>query len=331
MKFSIIIPVYNCEKKMHICIESILGQTFRDWELILVNDGSRDNSLSECNKYANSDSRIKVISQDNKGPASARNNGIQYSKGEYLLFCDADDQLEERALEKIVEQLEKDVDIIFFGYSDAMIEQGKIVVLGQHQLSYRQLESNEELKKEFVKLDATGFTYPVWNKVYRSEFIKECRAEFPEGINVAEDFIFNIQLYTRVNNIIVLDECLYNYIHHKDSITSTFNKNKIENVEFVYLYAMEHLAKWNSEMSNRLHNAYIRDVNVFINNMFNKGVDLTLKEKYKLVKMITEKESVQQCGKEICCLTKRNKIMKALLKYKFVGGILLIGKMARLR
>lgn len=331
MKFSVIIPVYNCEKTLHISVESIMAQTFQDWELILVNDGSSDNSRVMCNEYAVKDSRIQVVNQNNAGPASARNSGMQHAKGEYLFFCDADDYLVEQAFEVLVGRLGRAADIVFFGYSDVMIEHEEFVVINQHQLNYRQIESNEDFKKEFLALDKAAYTYPVWNKVYRTEFVKECGAQFPSGVNIAEDFVFNIQLYTRARYIVVLDYCFYNYIHHKNSITNSFKASKMNNIEYVYLYTIEHLGNWHQEMRNRLHNAYIRDISVFINNMFNEGVDLTFGEKRELVKEIMRKDSVHQCITNICCTSNRNRVVTALLKYRCINLLLLTGKIARLR
>ena len=98
---SIIVPIYNAEKKLRRCVESILSQTFSDFELILVNDGSIDNSLKICEKYALNDKRIKIISQENKGIVSARKKGIENSTGEYIIFVDSDDWIDLKMVDKL--------------------------------------------------------------------------------------------------------------------------------------------------------------------------------------------------------------------------------------
>ena len=99
MQFSIIIPVYNAERYLHQCIESVIAQTFKDWEMILVNDGSKDGSLAICQEYTSKDSRIRVIDKPNGGPSSARNRGLDEAQGEYVYFMDADDWIEKNYLE----------------------------------------------------------------------------------------------------------------------------------------------------------------------------------------------------------------------------------------
>ncbi len=116
MKFSVIVPIYNVEKYLPFCIESVLNQTFTDFELILVNDGSTDNSLSICNHYAEKDSRIVIIDQQNKWLSGARNSGIKVAKGDYFIFIDGDDAIKQDALIKI-NQKANDCDFIGYYYT----------------------------------------------------------------------------------------------------------------------------------------------------------------------------------------------------------------------
>ena len=119
MKFSVFIPTYNCEDALSNSIESILNQTYPDWELILIDDGSTDDSLSICQAYAAKDNRIRVIHQENAGQGAARNNGIGAATGDYIVFCDADDYYEIQALETFADAgRENNPDLIIGGYRD---------------------------------------------------------------------------------------------------------------------------------------------------------------------------------------------------------------------
>ena len=122
MKFSVIVPIYNVEQYLPFCIESVLNQSFKDFELILVNDGSTDNSLSVCKKYADKDSRIVVVDQENKWLSGARNSGIKLAKGDYLIFIDGDDAIKQDALFKINQ---KTNECNFIGYYYTHINENK--------------------------------------------------------------------------------------------------------------------------------------------------------------------------------------------------------------
>ena len=129
-KISIIIPVYNAEKYLKICVDSILNQTFKDFELILIDDGSSDTSKEICEQYIKLDNRVKVIEQSNKGVSVARNNGLENSCGEYIMFCDSDDWIEEECLENLYYKFiqDKNTDIIFSGiYKDFYFNDKKIM------------------------------------------------------------------------------------------------------------------------------------------------------------------------------------------------------------
>lgn len=334
MKFSVIIPVYNCADRLHISVESILQQTYGDFELILVNDGSTDNSLDICNEYASKDGRVKVLNQKNSGPSVARNTGLKYVSGEYVVFCDADDCLEIEALEKIIKEIRNNddkCDIVFYGYYDCVMENGGIVKGNKHIYNHLVFNSNKELKEIYNDLNDINFTYPVWNKAYRLQFVRESKAEFPVGVNIAEDYIFNLKLYTKAERTIVISECLYNYIQHSESITTRFQESKINSAEYVYEYAVEVMKKWNPDMVNCIHNAYLRDISVYINNMFNRDVNLSISKKIELVRSVIRKESVRKCIKDVKCFSFRNKIICMLIKYKMSLLLLVTGKIARMK
>ena len=332
MKFSIIIPMYNCEDKLHISMDSILGQEYEDYELILIDDSSSDNTYEEAKKYQDNNNRIKLLKNESgKGPSDGRNRGLEEAEGDYILFCDADDQLENDTLKKLDKILENKYDIVFFGYWDARFEKNNIIKKNIHMAEQRIIKTNEEFKELYKELDGLSFTYPVWNKAYSRKFINNCKARFPKETSVAEDFIFNLQLYKQAENVYISDECFYNYIQHSKSITSTFNKNKIDGVEYVYKYAVNFMEQWNPEMANIIRNRYINDVSVYVNNMFNKDSTINNKEKYDIVTKIIDKKSIQECIKQTKCSSFRNKLMSVLLRRKCRIFILLTGKLARLR
>lgn len=178
IKFSIIVPVYNVEKFLRESLDSIISQTLKDFEVICVNDGSTDNSLEILKEYANNDSRIKVISQENQGQGVARNNAIDIAQGKYLLFVDPDDFIESNTLEVLYNKFhETDVDIIQFDYviyNDLTKKRKQRII---HKLAQKKYAYN--LKKKgffnwhiFKKGMFRDFGLAIWNRAYRTDFIK---------------------------------------------------------------------------------------------------------------------------------------------------------------
>lgn len=215
-KFSIIIPVYNVEKYLHKCLDSILSQTFGDFEVICVNDGSTDNSLKILKEYAAKDFRFKVISQENQGQGVARNNAIDKSCGEYLLFVDPDDFIETNTLEILYNKfLQTGVDVIQFDYT-ICYENGK---------NKRTMQLKDKLKKDYnyiikdneifnwhdlEKRKHKGVNFFVWNKAYRADFIKKNNIKFAP-VKFGEDQIFTISVYVLTNRILYINKTFYYY------------------------------------------------------------------------------------------------------------------------
>jgi len=235
MKVSIIVPVYNCEKYIKKCIESIKAQTYKNWELILIDDDSKDESGRICDEYAEKNNNIYVYHIENNGPANARNIGLSYAKGTYCMFVDADDYIEKNALEILNNIIqEENQDIIFYCNYNEGYYNGEFIQNNNKVLKF-DIKSNEDMKKNFNLLFDEFYTHPVWNKLYNKNFIDKVGAKFPFGINSAEDFIFNMELYQNVKKAKVIDKILYHYVKHDgESISSTFNKeNSMEQSMFM--------------------------------------------------------------------------------------------------
>lgn len=178
IKFSTIIPVYNVEKFLRESLDSIVAQTFKDFEVICVNDGSSDNSLDILEEYAKNDSRFKIISQENQGQGIARNKAIDIAQGRYLLFVDPDDWIETNALEQIWNKAEAtDANIVQFNYviyNDLTKKRKQRII---HKLAQKKYAYN--LKKKgffnwhiFKKGMFRDFGLAIWNRAYRTDFIK---------------------------------------------------------------------------------------------------------------------------------------------------------------
>lgn len=202
LEFSIIIPVYNAEKTLERCLKSINEQTFSDYEVILIDDGSSDSSLSICEKFENRDSRYHVIHQSNSGPSVARNAGLDVAKGEWVCFVDSDDTVEGDYLQTIFSATqESKVDVVFMGYYK-LYENGE-------KVSFIPNDTYESKTQTLIYLserDMFGYT---WIKCFRREIIKKCR--FDSSLNLFEDEVFTCQVLPRCGSVGVVQKPIYNY------------------------------------------------------------------------------------------------------------------------
>lgn len=222
MTLSIIVPFYNTEQYIIRCIDSILSQTFSDWELILIDDGSTDESYKLCIDYASKDPRIKVLTQSNSGQGAARNNGLKHSKGEFVTFIDSDDVLlDSNSLLFAMNAFSsfEDIDIVQFPFKKYN-EESTIV---QPLLKSKILSSKEEfiLYSDILNMiqptDVVLKTSP-WPKVYRRELFDNVK--FPEGIIYEDTYMF-CEMLPQIRSIVIIDKGLYGNYERMDSTTTS--------------------------------------------------------------------------------------------------------------
>lgn len=231
MKFSIIVPVYKTEDYICQCIDSILNQTFQDFEVILVNDGSPDNCPLICDGYAKKDNRIKVIHKKNGGLVSARISGTEIAQGDYILNVDSDDYISLTLLEKVAKAIdETKVDVVYFGYcrfnrfkkTNFSISLDKNLFLEKDlQELYPHILSDVKSSKVFT----FGIEPPVCFKAIRKNLMKRHQLSVDASISLGEDLAVTLPLMLDAKSMYVIDEPLYYYRTNETSITQGFNKN----------------------------------------------------------------------------------------------------------
>lgn len=229
-EISIIVPVYNVEEYLSRCIDSILNQTFTAFELILVDDGSTDNSGLICDEYKKIDSRIKVIHKENGGLSSARNSGLNIASGEYVAFVDSDDLIDRNMIELMINCANNnDADIVSCSYIEFKNEM-KLFGINNNNNKYKErsfsnLEALENYLLEYNDINRKIDTV-VWNKIYRKKLFKDVC--FPVG-KIYEDGYVTYKLLYKANKVIYLDVPLYFYFKRENSISnSMFSIKHIE-------------------------------------------------------------------------------------------------------
>ena len=216
IKISVIIPIFNAEKYISDCLESIINQTLKDIEIILINDGSNDKTEQIIKEFAKKDKRIIILKQKNKGAGAARNKGIQISKGEYISFIDSDDMFHYKTLEISYENLIKfNSDIVLF-YGKKFKHKKDIII-------------NEKIESFKIKnFTMKKWCCVTWNRVWRASIIKNNNITFGI-IKSGEDNIFNAKIFPFLNNITILDVKLVYHRLHKGSLSS-YIENKTLNL-----------------------------------------------------------------------------------------------------
>lgn len=218
---SVIIPMYNAEKYIYKNINSILNQDFSDFELIVVNDSSTDNSLNIVKSF--DDKRISIYTKINEGTSKARNYGLKYAKGDYILFIDADDYIELNTLSTYVSIIEKEnIDLIINGFYSETVNSNYNDLVFLDSKSYH---NKKDLKEDLVLLYKKHLLYNVWNKLFKTTIIKNNKISFKD-ISFGEDMIFVQDYLKHCNRIYNTDKCLYHYVREiKNSITMSFIPN----------------------------------------------------------------------------------------------------------
>lgn len=211
MKISIVIPVYNCEKLIAQCIKSIQRQTYTNWELIVVDDQSTDDSYKVVQGYAQEDKRIRVIQQKNQGSGSARNNGISLSTGEYLLFCDADDYFLPRAFDILIEAIQVyQTDLVVAGYKEFKYSNNSIEFCGEKIPKMEHLEDKQVVHERYIDLFDKCLIQAPWAKLYKTDIIKNNHVCFA-NYRRCQDTVFNIEYIDCIDSLVVISDRVYAY------------------------------------------------------------------------------------------------------------------------
>ena len=218
-EISVIVPVYKVEKYIHRCVDSILNQTFRDFELILVDDGSPDNCGAVCDEYAAKDSRVKVIHQENGGLSAARNAGLDIAQGKYIMFCDSDDYVAPEWCEQMRLQMRDDV--------EAFVVCNIWRVFNDSEKT-RCTEETENAEVDYFAIYRRGLSAYVWNKIYRADILRRYNLRFDEACSFAEDVGFNVRYCMLCKRCIYIAAPLYYYVDTPNSIMNQYYPNYFE-------------------------------------------------------------------------------------------------------
>lgn len=265
---SIVLPIYNVEKYLNRCLESVVNQTYKNLEIILVDDGSTDGCPAICDDWAKRDERIMVIHKQNAGLGMARNTGIENATGDFICFYDSDDYIEIETIQKCVDVLEKNkAELVCYGLKniDRCGKETGSLVPKVKKLLY----SGEEVLNQFLpeliapdpnKGGCPNFRMSAWSAVYSLKLIKTSSWRFvSEREIIAEDVYSLLGLYNHVNKVVVLPEALYCYCENDSSLSRSYKKDRYQKIKFFYQESLKlaNELNYSEDIKHRISEPYL--------------------------------------------------------------------------
>ncbi len=344
MLITVIIPVYNAEKFLDRAIGSVLNQTYRNIELILVNDGSTDNSERICKEYMFADKRVKLLSQKNSGPAAARNTGINNATGTFAYFLDADDFIERNALEVLISNCQSKPDLVMGNFSKLVNNKD----IGRQRVSF-QVDDNqfsESLKvlhkpdiiayvRNFLRHPSNHLISYCWGRLYKLSIIKSNNILSNENMRLFEDFVFNMEYLTHTKDVVFVNVPLYVYVMHDTHVSASMsivNANSLlHDMNIFKLKTSEFLSRHNDIINNtdikrEIGHALIHYVIIFLvrscRQINSENRKMIFNEITKLVNAPILKESLPYYSPS----KGNSRVLPILMKLKLVGLLMHVSK-----
>lgn len=321
---SVIMPVYGVEKYLETSINSVLNQSYSNFELILVDDKSPDKSPEICDNFALKDNRIKVIHKPiNEGLGYARNTGFDASNGEYIYFLDSDDYIEPQLLEKAINAFDESTELVVFGINRVHENKDGSIKNVEHLTPEKfKSQSPRETADIFAMLNREKVFPFAWNKLYKKSFIDKCAARF-EKTKLIEDFLFNIDLFSKASFINVIPDNLYNYRKPQhETLVSAYAPEFFDLCKRKYSLEKEYLDKVGATTEDKLQLIYFSYmkhlISVFLKNS-SKKADLSKKEQREKIKEVLSDPLTEDVLNNYIPKGLVMKIVAFLFKSKYIG------------
>lgn len=336
---SIIVPVFNAEKFLRRSIESVLNQSYANFELLLVNDGSTDSSKEICSLFAAHDKRISLIHQDNRGPAAARNNGVRHCSGEYVLFLDADDYIAPKSIELLVSAYSTyQPDLVMCNFAK-QADTGEIL---EQRVSFtpenqpfiheiKQLSSSDLLAfvRHFLKYPSNHLISYCWARLYKTSILKQHAISSNEDMRLFEDFVLNLDYISTIEKVVFLNTPLYVYVMHSNHISASMeilnSKNLLRDMDIFKIKASSYLQSNSSVSMNdidirkEIGHTLIHYLIIFLVRTCLQLSRHNWRLIYREIKTMLNSPLIRESLKQYMPSKGNSKIIPLLMKHKFVG------------
>lgn len=326
---SIVVPIYNVEKYLKKCIDTILNQSYRNLEIILVDDGSTDKSGKLADDFAKSDKRITVIHKENGGLSDARNKGLAIATGKYICFIDSDDYIEKNMIEEVIDNMKKEnSNISFWGFYVEYVDENEKIIKRNEVIPNRKIiNTKEQIKTIEIDMKFLKCLGYAWNKMYKMDFLKKEKLIFEKGLSGIEDTEFNCRVFKKTNNFIIIDKAYNHYVQrNRETLGNKKYGNLLElNMRFCECHKML-LSNWNIE-KEQIEKIYLQDYLLIAkgqikNIVLDKEYSDSKKKKFEQLltikginNAINNKEIQTKKERIFCYMVKRKKIFLLRLYY----------------
>lgn len=320
MKVSIIVPVYNVEKVLHYCVDSILAQTFRDFELILVDDGSTDNSRELCDRYASDNNNVTAVHIENGGVSKARNTGIELAKGDYICFIDSDDYIAKDYLECLLlaQKNYLEIDNIWCGFQTVTDYHGSD---SNANLALNSEEYSVFTRSEIMTLHEKWLSQMPWNKLFKTSIIKDNNIRFPENLSLGEDLLFNLNYIDHTNGkIVIINKPLNYYLRtENESLDNKYYPNLLDIYKQIYSKLLLCIKKWDCDETQQIifYNSCFYSYEKVLRNTFHDKSKVPNKYKYNRC-IMKSKEFKEALAKSDCYINPLYKIGYKIASYRLI-------------
>lgn len=317
---SVIVPVYNSEKYIKRCIDSILNQESISLEIIIIDDGSEDGSLNICKEYEQKYKNISIIASSNNGPAAARNKGIVAARGKYLTFVDSDDYISKGMYNKMFSLTRSSsVDVVICGFMKTSTDENYTSYLSKLLLPNK-IYKDKEITNVILKSYYNGIDIVIpslCNKLYKTKILKDNKLLIDENYVRAEDYWFNFEVFKLAKSVVYIDEPYYNYWNNENSVMHTYRENQFEQSTKTHERLLEYNRTFNFNIDkNKFYKSYLYETAIIIKNIY--GMHLSKKEKCIKLKCIVENSTYQDAINYTAFLPKHIKLLSKIAKFKSI-------------
>lgn len=329
MLLSVIIPAYNCEKTIDRCVKSITSQDYTNLEIIIINDGSSDNTDNHCVRLAETDSRIKYHKITNIGVSNTRNMGIKLATGDYITFVDSDDYIEPEMYSKMMKSImlyKSDICVCGYNTTNGISKSCNRLPFSTEKLT------GEEISSQYLPLliGESGTKTLLGSCcccVYSSSIAKS--SSFPSDIKLQEDTLFNLECFSKASRISFVNECFYNYYINPVSATNRYREDAFKQIELLEVKLLSYaniLKSKDIDCSENIYNTMFKWTMFLLKNLTAKDCPYTRADKICSLKRLFSKQSFKSFVKHFKPLTKKQRLLILLIRFKLYGLLLSILK-----
>lgn len=331
---SIVVPVYNGAPYISQCVKLIQAQTYRQLEVLLVNDGSTDDSAIVCEHAIKNDERFRLINRENGGTARARNTGLDAAKGSYIIFLDVDDEYHPEMISVMVQAMERyQVDMVACGFN-FKVEAPKNG--GQDYLEYKHWPDSvyhdlEEIRRDYIPIWDSDMFSTIWNKMFRMTTLRRYGMRFRDGHVYTEDRVFNRLFLSKSQSVAFVDKCLYDYVRDRPgSTTVRYRDNMFDIRHMEYVEFKQHfkdLGVWDDESREYTSREFIERIAGCIENVFHARDNLTARQKYQKIHFLISHPDVREAICYARCRSLKMRVFVLPIRWNWTLGAYVMGEL----